>query len=50
MLFDILFLFFSASCTNYHLQFEEVGSPTAGEAIEEQVDAERAETERASHS
>ena len=49
MLFVIL-LFFSTSCTNYHLQFEEVGSPTAGEAIEEQVDAERAETERASHS
>ena len=38
------------SCINYHLQFEEVGSPGAGEAIEEQVDAERTETERASHS
>ena len=49
MLFVIL-LFFSASCTNYHLQFEEVGSPTAGEAMEEQVDTKRTETERASHS
>ena len=38
------------SCINYHLQFEEVGSPAAGEAMEEQVDAERVETERASHS
>ena len=27
--FDILFLFFSMSCINYHLQFEEVGSPAA---------------------
>ena len=38
-----------ASCTDYHLQFEEVGSPTAGEAVEEQVDTERTETKRASH-
>ena len=50
MLFDILFLFFSASCTNYHLQFEEIGSPVAGEAMEEQVNTERTETDRASHS
>ena len=42
-------LFFSASCTDYHLQFEEVGSPTAGEAMEEQEDTERTKTERASH-
>ena len=48
MLFVIL-LFFSASCTSYHLQFEEVGSPAAGEAMEEQADTERTETERASH-
>ena len=38
------------SCINYHLQFEEVGSPAAGEAMEEQVDAERTDTKRASHS
>ena len=50
MFFDILFFFLSACCTNYHLQCEEVGSPAAGEAMEEQVDAERTETERASHS
>ena len=50
MFFDILLFFFSVSCTNYHLQFEEVGSPAAGEAMEEQVDAESTETERASHS
>ena len=51
MFFDILFFFFfSVSCINYHFQFEEVGSPIAGEAMEEQVDAERTETERASHS
>ena len=49
MLFVIL-LSFSASCTNYHLQFEEVGFPATGEAMEEQVDTERTETERASHS
>ena len=49
MLFDILFLFFSASCTNYHLQFEEVGSPTTGEAMEEQADTRRTETASASH-
>ena len=50
MFFDILFFFLSTSCTNYHLQFEKVGSPAAGEAMEEQVDTERTETERASHS
>ena len=51
MFFDILFFFFfSSSCTNYRLQFEEVGSPATGEAMEEQVNAERTETERASHS
>ena len=50
MLFDILFLFFSISYTNYHLQFEEVGSPAAGEAMEEQADTKRTETERANHS
>ena len=51
MFSDILFFFFfSASCTNYHLQFEEVGSPTVGKAMEEQVDAERTDIERASHS
>ena len=50
MLFDILFLFFSASCTNYQLQFEEVGSPATGEAMEKQADTERTETARASHS
>ena len=41
--------FFSASRTNYHLQFEEVSSPAAGEAMEEQVDVERTETGGASH-
>ena len=49
MCFNILFLFFSASCTNCQVQFEEIGSPTAGEAMEEQVDADRTETARASH-
>ena len=39
-----------ASCTNCHLQFEEVGSPAADEAMEEQADTERTETTRASHS
>ena len=39
-----------ASYTNYHLQFEEVGSPTADEAMEEQADTERIETTRANHS
>ena len=42
-------LYFLASCTDYHLQFEEVGSPAAGDAMEEQADTERTETERASH-
>ena len=40
---------FSTSHTNYHLQFEEVGSPATGEAMEEQVDADGTETVRASH-
>ena len=39
-----------ASCIDYHLQFEEVGSPAAGEAMEEQADTERTETARANHS
>ena len=39
-----------SSCTNYHLQFEEVGSPAASEAMEEQADTKRTETARASHS
>ena len=38
MFFNILFF-----------QFEEVGSPAAGEAMEEQANTERTETERASH-
>ena len=46
---DLYFLF-SASCTDYHLQFEEVGSPAAGEAMEEQADTNRTETVRVSHS
>ena len=51
MFFNILIFIFSlASCTNYHLQFEEVGSPTADEAMEEQANTERTETARASHS
>ena len=51
MCFNILFFIFSlASCTDYYLQFEEVGSPTTGEAMEEQADTDRTETTRASHS
>ena len=38
-----------ASCTDYHLQFQEVGSLTADEAMEEQADTERPETARAIH-
>ena len=38
-----------ASCTDYYLQFEEVGSPTADEAMEEQANTERTKTARASH-
>ena len=34
---------------DYHLQFEEVGSHAAGEAMDEQADTERTETKRASH-
>ena len=45
----ILLLFF-ASCTDYYLQFKEVGSPAAGEAMEEQADTDRTETARANHS
>ena len=41
----ILLLFF-ASCTDYHIQFEEIGSPTVGEAMEKQADTERTETTR----
>ena len=37
------------SYTNYHLQFEEVGSPTTGEAMEKQAYIERTETATASH-
>ena len=48
MFIDILFLFFSASCIDYHFQFEEVSSPTAGEAMEE-ADTDRTKTARASH-
>ena len=44
-----MFFFLLASCTNYDFQFEEVGSPIAGEAMEEQVDTERTEIGRASH-
>ena len=44
-----LFSLSLASCTDYHLQFEEVGSPTADKAMEEQADTERTETARASH-
>ena len=51
MCFNILIFIFSlASCTNNNLQFEEVGSPAAGEAMEEQADTERTETVRASYS
>ena len=48
-IFDILFLLFSASHTNYHFQFENVGSPTTCKAMEEKVDVERTETGVASH-
>ena len=37
------------SCTDYYLQFEEVGSPVADEAMKEQANIERTETARASH-
>ena len=50
MFFNILFFYSLTSCTDYHLQFEEVGSPTAGEAMEKQADTNRTETARASHS
>ena len=50
MFFNILFFIFSsASHTDCHLQFEEVGSPITDEAMEEQADTERTETERSSH-
>ena len=45
----LILLLFSASCIDYHLQFEEAGSPATGEAMVEQADTERTETERASH-
>ena len=44
-----LFSLSLASCTDYHLQFEEVGSPTTDEAMEEQTDTERTKTMRANH-
>ena len=44
-----LFSLSLASCTDYHLQFEEVGSPTANEAMEEHANIERTETARTSH-
>ena len=44
-----LFSLSLASCTDYHLQFEKVGSPAADEAMEEQADTERTKTARASH-
>ena len=44
-----LFSLFWASCADYHLQFEEVGSPAADEAMDEQIDTERTKTARASH-
>ena len=45
-----LVLYYSlTSCTDYHLQFEEVGFPAAGKAIEEQADTERTKTKRVSH-
>ena len=51
MLQNLILYFFSlASHTNYHLQFEEVGSPAADEAMEEQADTERTETTRVSRS
>ena len=51
MFFNILiFIFLLASCTDYLFQFEEVGSPAAGEAMEEQADTKRTETARANHS
>ena len=44
-----LFFLSLISCTDYYLQFEEVGSPAADKAMEEQADTEKTETERASH-
>ena len=38
-----------AFCTDYHLEFEEVGSPAADEAMEEYANTERTKTARASH-
>ena len=46
----LILLLFSVSYIDYHLQFEEVGSPAASEAIKEQADIERTETVRANHS
>ena len=44
-----LFSISLASYNDYHLQFEDVGSPTADEAIEEQANTKRTKTARASH-
>ena len=44
-----LFSLSLASYTDYYLQFEEVGSPVADEAMEEQADTETTETARANH-
>ena len=49
MLSNILFFIIFHCFTDYPFQFENVGSPAAGEAMEEQADTERTETERASH-
>ena len=40
---------FSTSLLIILFQFENVGSPAAGESMEESIDTERTETERASH-
>ena len=44
-----LFSLSLASCIDYHLQFEEDGSPIADEAMEEQADTESTEIARASY-
>ena len=49
MLFNILSFIHFYLFIDCHLQFENVGSPATGEAMEEQTDTERTETERASH-
>ena len=45
-----LFSLSLVSCTDYHLQFEDVGSPATDKAMEEQADTKRTETARTSHS